>query len=153
MHLQFCFQKVISMWPNEARLLAVNRTIRGHFHHFPAAKEKLQGRQGGLELTCRVFIQDVQTRWNSSYYIFKRLLEQGRAFNAALCRLKYQHSSNCSHHQTVCAESGPQTRTRWGSSHTVFLNWASMSCHQYPCCAFPEEMLKWGCVPEKPTGP
>lgn len=144
MHLQFCFQKVISMQLHEARLLAVKRMIRGYFHHFSSAKEKPQGKKGVSEFTCHVFIQDVQTRWNSSYYILKRLLEQERAFNAALWRLKYQHSSNCCHHQIVCTESGPQPRIRWGNNHTVFLKEAKVSYRWYSYCDFPGKMLTLG---------
>jgi hypothetical protein len=50
------------MQANECGLLTVNRKIRGHFHHFPSAKEKPQGRRGILELPFRVLTGDVQTR-------------------------------------------------------------------------------------------
>ena len=62
MNLPLHFLKIISMQPNEAELLTVNRKITGYFHHFPSSKDKPQGRQGILELPCHVLIQDVQTR-------------------------------------------------------------------------------------------
>ena len=56
--------------------LALCRKIATHFSHSTLAKEKLREIQQTLQLPEHVIIQDVQTRWNSTFYMAERMLEQ-----------------------------------------------------------------------------
>jgi len=63
-----------------SHLLAQCRAIVGHFSHSVLAKERLKGIQEGLtNHPQRKLIQDVPTRWNSTYYMTERLVEQEKA--------------------------------------------------------------------------
>lgn len=59
--------------------IAVARKIVGHFSHSPAACSKLKQIQDDLNIANRKLIQDISTRWNSTYYMLERLYEEKRA--------------------------------------------------------------------------
>lgn len=46
MNLQLCFMKVVSLQPNEAEVLILNRKVTGHFHHFSSSEDKPQAGEG-----------------------------------------------------------------------------------------------------------
>ncbi|XP_071054789.1 zinc finger BED domain-containing protein 4-like [Onthophagus taurus] len=62
-------------------LIAVCRKIVGHFNHSPAACSKLKDIQTELNVDHKKLVQDVTTRWNSSFYMLQRILEQKRVLN------------------------------------------------------------------------
>ena len=64
-------------------LLAAGRKIVGHYKHSNVAFHLLQRIQAQLELKMCALYQDEPTRWNSSYYMLKRLVEQRKAISAA----------------------------------------------------------------------
>ena len=64
-------------------LLAAGRRIVGHYKHSNVAFRLLQRIQAQLELNVCALYQDEPTRWNSSYYMLKRLVEQRKAISAA----------------------------------------------------------------------
>lgn len=61
-------------------VIANSRKIVGHFNHSPLACYNLQKIQEEvLHVTPKKLIQDVPTRWNSTFYMLERLLEQKKA--------------------------------------------------------------------------
>ena len=56
--------------------LALCRKIATHFSHSTLAKEKLREIQQTLQLPEHIIMQDVQTRWNSTFCMVERMLEQ-----------------------------------------------------------------------------
>ena len=63
-------------------LLAVCRSIVGHFKHSSVAYHKLVQIQENLDLSKHKLIQDVSTRWNSTLYMVESILEQKMALAA-----------------------------------------------------------------------
>ena len=59
-----------------SRLTAVGRKVVGHFKHSVVAMTSLNHKQQQLNLPQHHRIQDVATRWNSTYFMMERLLEQ-----------------------------------------------------------------------------
>ncbi|XP_028414611.1 zinc finger BED domain-containing protein 4-like [Dendronephthya gigantea] len=55
------------------------------FHQSVKATEKLKEVQFQLKLPEHKLIQEVDTRWNSTFYMFERILEQHQAITTALC--------------------------------------------------------------------
>lgn len=55
------------------RLAAVSRKLVGHFKHSTNAMAALKKKQEQLNIEKH---HDVSTRWNSTYLMFDRLLEQ-----------------------------------------------------------------------------
>ena len=70
-----------------SRLSAASRKLVGHFKHSAIAMIALKDKQIQLHVSQHHLIQDVSTRWNSIYFMFKRLLEQ--------------HCMGCIHDQQV----------------------------------------------------
>lgn len=60
-------------------IITSNRNIVSHFNRSPSAISKLTEIQDQLNLEKHKLIQDVPTRWNSTYYMLKRNLEQRKA--------------------------------------------------------------------------
>ena len=59
-----------------ARLTAAFRKIVGHFEHSTVAMGALTERQKLLRIPEHSVIQDVATRWNSTYFMYEWLVEQ-----------------------------------------------------------------------------
>jgi len=60
--------------------VAICRKIATHFRHSTLAKERLRDiQQATSDANCHQIVQDVQTRWNSTFYMVQRLLEQKKA--------------------------------------------------------------------------
>jgi len=60
--------------------VAVCRKIATHFRHSTLAKERLADIQRTIsDDKPHMILQDVQTRWNSTFYMVQRLIEQKKA--------------------------------------------------------------------------
>ena len=55
------------------------------FHQSVKATEKLKEVQCQIKLPEHKLIQEVDTRWNSTFYMFERIVEQHQAITTALC--------------------------------------------------------------------
>ena len=78
--LQLCVKRGLTSQRAVSDALAVGRHVATHFSHSVLAKEKLELIQQTLSsVPERRIIQDVSTRWNSTYYMAQRLVEQKRA--------------------------------------------------------------------------
>ena len=67
--MQLCIQnKLFKEQRATSDTIALFRSIAGHFHHSSTAVAKLQEIQKQLNLPQHTIIQDVSTRWNSTYY-------------------------------------------------------------------------------------
>jgi len=64
---------------NHEELLKKVRQIVGHFKHSISANKLLNNYQKQEKLPERKFIQDVTTRWNSTYLMITRFLEQKKS--------------------------------------------------------------------------
>ena len=58
------------------RLSAVCRKIVGHFKHSVLAMQALKEKQMNMNVARHSLLQDVSTRWNSTYFMYERLIEQ-----------------------------------------------------------------------------
>lgn len=65
-------------------IIANCRQITGHFNHSPSAYNKLRELQKQQTLPVNKLIQDVATRWNSTFAMLERIFEQKCAI-AAYC--------------------------------------------------------------------
>lgn len=63
-------------------VIAICRRIVGHFKHSPLAYSRLHSVQIQLGMRPKVFQQDITTRWNSTFYMLKSLLDQKQAIAA-----------------------------------------------------------------------
>ena len=70
--------------PSIARLLGRMRRVVTFFHSSSTATKLLESKQKALGLPIHKLIQDVKTRWNSSYDMASRYLEQQPAIYATL---------------------------------------------------------------------
>ncbi|XP_022833037.1 zinc finger BED domain-containing protein 4-like [Spodoptera litura] len=66
---------------NVSDALISARRIVTHFNHSSTAQQKLKDIQKELHLTEHQLVQDVTTRWNSTYYMLERVVEQKRAIS------------------------------------------------------------------------
>ena len=63
------------------------KDIVSYFHRSIKASDELEKIQKQLSLPEHRLIQDVETRWNSTYFMFERYIEQHTAITTALCLL------------------------------------------------------------------
>lgn len=84
-------------------IIAIGRKIVGHFNHSSLACshfKKIQEEQ--LHLKYKKLVQDISTRWNSTYYMLSRLLELKSA--VSLYVNEYNDVPNFSSHQWTLIE-------------------------------------------------
>ncbi|XP_056414792.1 E3 SUMO-protein ligase ZBED1-like isoform X2 [Hyla sarda] len=81
--LNLASQKALKL-PSVARLLGRIRRVTGFFRRSAIASHQLNLKQDQLQLPKHRLITDVVTRWNSSYDMTERFLEQQPAICAAL---------------------------------------------------------------------
>lgn len=79
-----------------AQILTKSRRIVTHFNHSGLAQSKLRDLRKELNLPDHQLVQDVVTRWNSSYYMISRLLEQKRAVSLYLAETSAVNFENLS---------------------------------------------------------
>ena len=70
------------------KVIARCRRLVSHFHHSSKDTYVLKQKQADLRHKDHSLIQDVTTRWNSSYYMISRILEQQQPLCAALLEVK-----------------------------------------------------------------
>ena len=85
--MQLCIQPKLSSSTDGAafvsQLLSQCRSLVGHFSHSVQAKQRLQTIQQSIQgHPLKKLLQDVSTRWNSTYYMTKCLIEQEKALAA-----------------------------------------------------------------------
>ena len=61
------------------------KQIETYFHQSVKATEKLEKVQNQLNLPEHKLIQEVDIRWNSTFFMFNRIVEQHNAITTALC--------------------------------------------------------------------
>lgn len=69
---------------NISRALGGSRSIVEYFRRSELASAKLKEKQQQMNTKDHKLIQDVSTRWNSTYYVIQRLLEQRWPVTATL---------------------------------------------------------------------
>jgi len=75
--LQLCVKTSLTSQRAVIDAITTCRKVATHFSHSVLAKEKLEVNQQSIpDQACHAIIQDVQTRWNSTFYMLDRLLEQ-----------------------------------------------------------------------------
>lgn len=77
--LQLVITQSINSQRSVVDLIATCKKIVGHFNHSSAACSKLKEIQTELNVAPNKLIQDVSTRWNSTFLMIKRIHEQKRA--------------------------------------------------------------------------
>jgi len=77
--LQLALHDGILCQPSVAELITSARKIVGHFRHSSSATSRFHAIQEDLGMPKHQLQQDVVTRWNSTYHMLDRLLEQKRA--------------------------------------------------------------------------
>nr|XP_054592602.1 zinc finger BED domain-containing protein 4-like [Nothobranchius furzeri] len=85
--LQLVVHEGLMLQRSVSDALANSRKIVAHFKHSQLAQSRLEDLQremqgAGTTSTPARLVQDVQTRWNSSFYMVKRLLTEKRALCA-----------------------------------------------------------------------
>ena len=81
--LQLIIKDGVLSQPAVVQLLNCARSLVGHYHRSNVAFNTFRQIQSQLNLLEHVLIQDIVTRWNSSYYMLERLLEQKKAITAS----------------------------------------------------------------------
>ena len=66
------------------KLTSISRKIVSHFKHTVVGAVALKERQRSLNIAQHCLIQDVRTGWNSTYFMYERLLEQRWAIFAVI---------------------------------------------------------------------
>ena len=77
--LQLAIGDGLKMSPGVQDMIKSAKAIVAFFHHSTKATEKLKELQVQLKLPDYKIITDCPTRWNSTYYMLQRLLEQKAA--------------------------------------------------------------------------
>ncbi|XP_054998905.1 zinc finger BED domain-containing protein 4 isoform X1 [Sorex araneus] len=108
-----CFSHTVSLIVSEAlksqrmvqNLLSIARKICERVHRSPRAKEKLAELQREYELPQHHLIQDVPSKWNTSFRMLERLVEQKRAINELSVECGFRELVSCDQWavmQSVC---------------------------------------------------
>ena len=80
-----CFAHTLNVIVSNAIKISIEdiqrkcKKLVGHFHKSVNAAEKLKQIQDSMKAPNHKLINDVETRWNSTYYMFERLVEQNDA--------------------------------------------------------------------------
>ncbi|KAK7901638.1 hypothetical protein WMY93_018407 [Mugilogobius chulae] len=85
--LNLVVKKSISQTSELDTMRSKARKIVGHFKSSCTAKEKLAITQSSMGMPQLKLVQEVETRWNSTYAMFQRMYEQREPLGAALASL------------------------------------------------------------------
>lgn len=108
-----CFSHTVNLIVSEAiksqrmvqNLLSIARKICERVHRSPRAKEKLAELQRAYELPQHHLLQDVPSRWSTSFHMLERLIEQKRAVNEMSLECNFRELISCDQWevmQSVC---------------------------------------------------
>ncbi len=86
--LQLTVTTAIKQFTGLVSLSAKARSIVSHFHHSPQETHRLQQAQLQLKLPVHKLKTEVATRWNSTFYMFRRLVEQKDAVSLVLASVE-----------------------------------------------------------------
>ncbi|XP_062931754.1 zinc finger BED domain-containing protein 4 [Cynocephalus volans] len=129
-----CFSHTVNLIVNEAiksqrmvqNLLSIARKICERVHRSPKAKEKLAELQKEYELPQHHLIQDVPSKWNTSFHMLERLIEQKRAVNEMSLECNFRELISCDQWevmQSVCHALKPfDAASREMSAHVSTLS-------------------------------
>lgn len=92
--LQLCINAALKKDPI-CRVIAAARRLVGHFKKSAKATAALTDKQKQQKVAEHKLIQDVSTRWNSTYLMLERLLEQRWPVTAVLSDPGTTHRSDC----------------------------------------------------------
>ena len=85
--LQLGVKKAMDV-PQISKVLGRAKRLVSHFHHSPRSASILHQKQSDLHYPQLNLIQDVSTRWNSSFYMMERIIQQQQPLCAALLELR-----------------------------------------------------------------
>jgi len=74
--------------PSVAKAIGRCKLLVSHFNHLLQSLYVLQQKQYDLKNKQHYLVQNVATRWNSSYYMVQQVLEQQQPSSVALLQLK-----------------------------------------------------------------
>ena len=74
--LQLVIKDALFVQKSVEDVLSIARSVVGHFKHSSTAEERLHDLQRTLKLPEHQLVQDVPTKWNSSYMMLLRFVEQ-----------------------------------------------------------------------------
>lgn len=108
-----CFGHTVDLIVGEAiksqrmvqNLLSIARKICERVHRSPRAKEKLAELQRQHQLPQHHLLQDVPARWNTSFHMLERLIEQRRAVSEMAVECSFRELISCDQWevmQSVC---------------------------------------------------
>uniref|UniRef100_A0A8C5MMN9 Zinc finger BED-type containing 4 n=2 Tax=Leptobrachium TaxID=161697 RepID=A0A8C5MMN9_9ANUR len=108
-----CFGHTVDLIVNEAiksqrmvqNLLSIARKICERVHRSTKAKEKLSELQNEYGLPQHALIQDVPSKWNTSFHMLERLIEQKRAIDEMSIECNFRELISCDQWevmQSVC---------------------------------------------------
>ncbi|XP_004845422.1 zinc finger BED domain-containing protein 4 [Heterocephalus glaber] len=129
-----CFSHTVNLIVNEAiksqrmvqNLLSLARKLCERVQRSPRAREKLAELQREYELPPHPLIQDVPSRWNTSFHMLERLLEQKRAINEMSIECNFRELISCDQWevmQSVCHALRPfDAASREMSTHASTLS-------------------------------
>ncbi|NXD09629.1 ZBED4 protein, partial [Nothocercus nigrocapillus] len=129
-----CFSHTVNIIVNEAiksqrmvqNLLSIARKICERVHRSAKAKEKLAELQKEYELPQHQLIQDVPSKWNTSFHMLERLIEQKRAIDEMSIECSFRELISCDQWevmQSVCHALKPfEVASREMSTHMSTLS-------------------------------
>ncbi|XP_040199589.1 zinc finger BED domain-containing protein 4 [Rana temporaria] len=129
-----CFGHTVDLIVNEAiksqrmvqNLLSIARKICERVHRSTRAKEKLAERQKEYGLPQHPLIQDVPSKWNTSFHMLERLIEQKRAIDEMSIECNFRELISCDQWevmQSICHALKPfEAASKEMSMHTATLS-------------------------------
>ncbi|XP_053107889.1 zinc finger BED domain-containing protein 4 [Hemicordylus capensis] len=129
-----CFGHTVNLIVNEAiksqrmvqNLLSIARKICERVHRSAKAREKLAELQKEYHLPPHQLIQDVPSKWNTSFHMLERLIEQKRAIDEMSIECSFRELISCDQWevmQSVCHALKPfEVASREMSTHMSTLS-------------------------------
>ena len=96
--LQTCLRWALDV-DDIASVVAAGRKLVGHFRHSAKATHALKVAQEKAEMSPKKVIQDVPTRWNSTFYMLRRLLDLCQVIKCFAIVMSASERMRCSTYQ------------------------------------------------------